>query len=77
VADITNLAWMPGNSLFVTNDVQALILSDLLDRGDYSSSIVNVIASKRAPLPDAHPENLVQCVLWGKPVLQGSPLTCT
>ncbi|KAJ9109163.1 hypothetical protein QFC21_000491 [Naganishia friedmannii] len=66
VADITNLAWIPGDCLFVTNDVQASILSDVLDRGGYSSSIVNVIASKRAPLPDAHPENLLQCVIWDK-----------
>ncbi|KAJ9125509.1 hypothetical protein QFC22_000470 [Naganishia vaughanmartiniae] len=66
VADITNLAWIPGNSLLVTNNVQALILSDVLDRGDYSSSVVSVVASKQAPLPDAHPENLVQCVIWDK-----------
>jgi hypothetical protein len=63
---IINLAWLPGNLLFVSNGVQALVLSRDLFLEGHSAKIVQIVQAAQAPLPDAHPENLVQCVIWGE-----------
>lgn len=72
---ITNLAWLPGSLLLVSNGVQALVLSRDLSLRGHSSNLSDIIQAAQAPLPDAHPENLVQCVIWGKlpptPVVTG------
>lgn len=43
-----------------------MTLSPELERQKHLSSLGDIVSSVQAPLPDAHPENLVQCVLWGK-----------